>query len=162
MANTRINYDNCRTIKKLQQSTDIGRYILDVPGNGSNPSYVEDPYIRIQKWGGNYMTNMVNLESELLGVNKQLNNDCLGKNEYENYNVISNKIQYPSCNVLNTQQSRTTHPAWLYRTEMNNEHILPPNPRTTFSFNFENNLSTRIIEKNKCINNTNNNNINKF
>ena len=54
MASTRFKYDECRTKKELQQSTDPGRWILNVPGNGSTPFYMEDPYIRIQKCGGNY------------------------------------------------------------------------------------------------------------
>ena len=51
MANTRFKYDDCRTKKALQQSTDPGRWILNVPGNGANPCYMEDPQIIIQKWG---------------------------------------------------------------------------------------------------------------
>ena len=37
MANTRFNYDPCRTVKKLQEATDIGRYMLNTPGNGLRP-----------------------------------------------------------------------------------------------------------------------------
>ena len=66
MANTRFNYDICRTIKKNQEASDPCRYILDVPGNGTHPCYIEDPQIRIQKWGANLYNNNVNLESELL------------------------------------------------------------------------------------------------
>ena len=50
MANTRFYYDPCRTKKELQQATDPGRWILNVPGNGENPYYIEDPQIRIQKF----------------------------------------------------------------------------------------------------------------
>ena len=66
MAFTRFNYDECRTKKQLQQSTDPGRWILDVPGNGDAPCYIEDPQIIIQKWGANLRTNTINLESDLL------------------------------------------------------------------------------------------------
>ena len=40
MACTRFNYDPCRTKKSLQQSTDPGRWILNVPGNGDKPYYM--------------------------------------------------------------------------------------------------------------------------
>ena len=43
MAFTRFNYDDARTKKKLQEATGSGRYILNVPGNGSNPTYFDDP-----------------------------------------------------------------------------------------------------------------------
>ena len=68
MAFTRFKYDDSRTKKSLQQSTDPGRWILNVPGNGSSPFYMNDPQIRIQKWGANLRTNTINLESELKGV----------------------------------------------------------------------------------------------
>ena len=77
MAATRIYYDDCRTMKRLQQETDQGRWIMNVPGNGLTPSYIEDPHIRIQKWGANLRTNIVNLESDLRGVNRQISRDCL-------------------------------------------------------------------------------------
>ena len=48
MAFTRFNYDECRTKKKLQQQTGPSRYILNVPGNGSKPCFMDDPQIRLQ------------------------------------------------------------------------------------------------------------------
>jgi hypothetical protein len=74
-------------MKRLQQQTDPGRWILNVPGNGADPCYIEDPQIIIQKWGANLRTNTINLESELRGVSKPLSRDCLGK-DYTNVIVI--------------------------------------------------------------------------
>ena len=48
MSNTRFKYDDCRIKKELQQSTDQGRWVLNVPGNGSSPCYMEDPQIIMQ------------------------------------------------------------------------------------------------------------------
>jgi hypothetical protein len=147
MANTRFNYDDCRTIKKLQQSTDPGRWILDVPGNGTNPYFVEDPYIRIQKWGGNLRTNVVNLESDLRGVNRHLSRDCI-QDVYQSYNVPNAAIQYPSTRQLTTGQSRATNPAWWYREKEQVDWYYPPlNPQENTCMPFLNNLSTRILEK---------------
>jgi hypothetical protein len=95
MAFTRFNYDESRTKKQIQQSTDPGRWVMNVPGNGSDPYYMEDPFIRIQKWGANLRTNTINLESDLLGVNRSLSRDCLGKDNYKSYNVPNEAIQYP-------------------------------------------------------------------
>jgi len=148
MAFTRFNYDECRTKKQLQQSTGPGRWILNVPGNGDKPCYVEDPQIIIQKWGGNLRTNTVDLESDLRGVNRNLNKDCLGKDNYTNYNVPNEAIQYPSCSSLYTDQSRATHPAWWYRDlEQVDWYDLPLNPQENTCLPFQNNLSTRILEK---------------
>jgi hypothetical protein len=148
MASTRFKYDDARTIKSLQQSTDPGRWILNVPGNGANPCYMEDPQIIIQKWGGNLRTNTINLESELRGVNRQLGRDCLGKDDYKTYTVGSSAIQYPNCSNLFTEQSRATNPAWWYRDlEQNNFEYPPLNPQVNTCLPFQNNLSTRILEK---------------
>jgi hypothetical protein len=148
MAFTRFNYDPCRTKKQLQQSTGPGRWILDVPGNGANPCYIEDPQIIIQKWGANLRTNTINLESDLLGVNRKLNRDCLGINNYQNYNVQNEAIQYPTCNNLFTDQSRATNPAWWYRDKEQVDWYYPPlNPQENTCLPFQNNLSTRILEK---------------
>ena len=148
MAFTRFKYDDARTKKSLQQATDPGRWILNVPGNGSNPSYMEDPQIIVQKWGGNLRTNTINLESELRGVNRQLTRDCLGIGEYQHYNVTSEAIHYPSSSQLTTEQSRATNPAWWYRdAEQPNWQYLPINPQANVCLPFQNNLSTRILEK---------------
>ena len=148
MAFTRFKYDDCRTKKSLQQATDPGKWILNVPGNGSSPCYMEDPQIIAQKWGANLRTNTINLESDLRGVNRVIGRDCLGKDEYQKYNVPNQAIQYPKCSQLTTEQSRATNPAWWYRDlEQNNFEYPPLNPQVNTCLPFQNNLSTRILEK---------------
>lgn len=148
MACTRFYYDDCRTKKQLQQATDPGRWVLDVPGNGDKPCYIEDPQIIIQKWGANLRTNTIDLESDLLGVNRTLTRDCLGINNYQNFNVPNEKIEYPSCNNLYTDQSRATNPAWWYRDLEQVDWYYPPlNPQENTCLPFQNNLSTRVLEK---------------
>jgi len=148
MAATRIYYDDCRTIKRLQQETDQTRWIMNVPGNGLTPSYIEDPHIRIQKWGANLRTNIVNLESDLRGVNRQISRDCLGKDNYKSYNVINEPIQYPSNKTLSTEESRTIAPAWWYRDLEQVDWYYPPiNPQENTCMPFLNNVNTRILEK---------------
>ena len=148
MAFTRFKYDDCRTKKALQQATDPGRWILNVPGNGANPCYMEDTQIIIQKWGANLRTNTINLESDLRGVNRHLGKDCLGKDNYQNYNVPNQAINYPKCNNLTTEQSRATNPAWWYRDLEQTDWYYPQlNPQVNTCLPFQNNLSTRILEK---------------
>ena len=121
MAFTRFKYDDSRTMKELQQSTDQGRWILNVPGNGTKPHYMEDPNIRIQKWGGNLMTNHVDIENSLWGITMNNNRDYLDQSQYKKYVKQSEKIYYPKNSDLYVDQSRSTDPAWEYRNmEINN------------------------------------------
>jgi len=121
MAFTRFKYDDSRTMKELQQSTDPGRWMLNVPGNGMTPHYMEDPHIRIQKWGGNLMTNHVDIENTLWGITLNNNKDYLDQSKYKKSVQASHKIYYPKNNNLFVDQSRITNPAWKYRNmEINN------------------------------------------
>lgn len=147
MAFTRFHDDPCRINKQLQESTGLGRYMLNVPGNGSKPLYMDDPFIRLQKWGGNLMTNTINLESDLFGLSRNANRDDIGANDYRLNSTQSKRVEYPSA-APSTDQSRATHPAWEYRDlEQTKWAILPLNPQENTCLRFQNNLSTRILEK---------------
>jgi hypothetical protein len=109
---------------------------------------MEDPHIRIQKWGGNLRTNTINLESDLMGVNRQISRDCLVKDDYKSYNVLNAPIEYPNCNNLFTEESRAIAPAWMVRDKEQVDWYYPPlNPQENTCMPFQNNLSTRILEK---------------
>jgi hypothetical protein len=148
MAFTRFHDDPARIEKQLQETTGLGRYMLNVPGNnGDTPCFMEDPFIRMQKWGANLMTNTVNLESDLFGLTRKTNKDTLSENNYVTKAVYAEKKAYPVC-APSTDQSRVTMPAWMFRDlEQVNWSILPLNPQENTCFPFQNNLNTRLIEK---------------
>ena len=151
MAFTRFHDDPCRINKQLQESTGPGRYMLNVPGNGNKPLYMEDPHVRMQKWGGNLMTNPVNVESDLIGLTRNINRDEIKCNNYKDHAVQTSTVQYKSVNST-TDQSRVTHPAWTFRDlEQVNWSILPLNPQENTCFPFQNNLNTRILEKDRFV-----------
>jgi len=121
---------------------------MNVPGNGDKPSYMEDPHIRIQKWGANLRTNAINLESDMLGLNRPLGRDCLGKDNYETHVVETEQVNYPNNSMLYTEQSRAIMPAWTARDlEQVDWYTLPLDPQENTCIPFLNNLSTRILEK---------------
>ena len=147
MAFTRFHDDSCRIIKQLQEDTDQGRYMLNVPGNGLTPSYMEDPYIRMQKWGANLQSNTINLESDLLGLTRHLTLDCEENNEYKQNSVKSERKKYPNQKSF-VEQPRATNPAWTaLEIEQNNFEYPFFNPQLNVCMPFQNNLSSRILEK---------------
>ena len=148
MAFTRFNYDDSRTQKKMQESTDIGRYILNVPGPGIVVDYVSDPHIRLSKWGANLRTNTVNVNSDLRGMTRPINRDETTKNNYQNKSTYSGEMPYGTNKILTTEQSRSTNPAWIHRgVQRDNWSYLQLNPQEHTCIPFQNNLSTRILEK---------------
>jgi hypothetical protein len=149
MAFTRFHDDDARIIKQLQQQTDQERWYLDVPGNGDKPCFILDPQIIPQKWGGNLWTHCIDIQSSLLGIDKQLSRDCVDQSKYKRQTVYASPIDYPVCdNFLTTEQSRTIMPAWTARDlQQNHAYILPNNPQANTEMPFKNNTSTRILEK---------------
>ena len=94
MSFTRGYDDTCRVEEHLTNMTAQGRYNVNVPGNGPRPCYMEDPAIRLQKWGGNLRTNSINLESTLRGLDAPLSRDCIDKTKQLPHNTA---IAYPTC-----------------------------------------------------------------
>jgi hypothetical protein len=153
---TRFHDDPCRIVKQNQQMTGLGRYMLDVPGNGDKPCYMLDPQIIPQKWAGNLYTNSTDLQSSLLGLDRRIGKDCLGKDEYTRTTtkLHSTEIQYPTCTQLTTEQSRVIMPAWTARDlEQVDWYPLILNPQENVTMSFQNNVSTRVLEKDYFVRN---------
>ena len=148
MAFTRYHDDECRIEKQLQESTDQGRYILNVPGNGVNMPFIDDPHIRMQYWGANLTNNTVNLESDLRGLTRRMNRDCIDVNNYRRHEVSVEKREYSRYDKTITEQPRAINPAWNLRglDRMNLDYPLL-NPQENTCLQFQNNISTRILEK---------------
>ena len=150
MAFTRFHDDPCRIQKYLDETTEIENYRINVPGYGDKPVFINDPYLRIQKWGANLSENKTELESDLMGITRKLNRDSVKENNYSN--KLYNRNIYPEYNNEITHQSRSTHPAWLLReidsiNTSNNFNYLLLDPQEHVCIPFHNNISSRIIEK---------------
>ena len=118
MALTSIRNEPERIKKELQQMTDIGRYQLAAPGPGSNVGFNEDPHIRLQKWGANLRTNTINTESDLLGLTRSHNKDCVDLNEYRKMEVNNERLNYGIIEA-STEESRSINPAWTLLDQVN-------------------------------------------
>lgn len=144
MSFTRFYDDPARIQKQLEQMTAIGQYQLNVPGNGVNMNYVEDPHIRLEKWGANLSSNSIDIENDLRGQTRQLNRDIA---QYDNHNVINKPQQYGTTKE-SVKQSRATNPAWELRDIEQQRYVdLPFDPQQHVIMPFHNNLQTRILEK---------------
>ena len=124
-------------------------YMLNVPGNGTNPNYFDDPQIRLQKFGANLSINVVDINSGLAGVNKQLDRDHYVKNTRDPaFNDYYLRNSYPIIKEAITDQPRATQPAWELRgLEQNHWNYLLKNPQNHTEISFEHNINSRILEK---------------
>tara|TARA_B100000945_G_C20315790_1_gene565093 strand:- start:164 stop:679 length:516 start_codon:yes stop_codon:yes gene_type:complete len=158
MAFTRFHDDPCRIQKYLEETTNVGNYGINVPGSGDSPLFINDPYLRMEKWGANLSQNKTELESDLMGITRKLNRDSLKENNYLNYNYnkdLYNRNNYSIKEDEITHQSRATHPAWTVReidsintpNVPNNFKYLFLDPQENVCMTFHNNISSRIVEK---------------
>ena len=148
MAFTRFNDDPSRIEKYLQESTGPGRYILNMPGNGINMPFNNDPHIRLQKWGANHSSNRIDIENELFSSSRGMNRDLISDKYNDGY---KNKLDSSAYPVIHTQtdETRATNPAWTLRDiEYKYERFLQFDPQENVHIPFNNNINTRIIESN--------------
>jgi hypothetical protein len=148
MACTRFNYDKCRTLKYLQQSSDPGRYYLNTPGNGDNPAFVEEPHLRMQGWGGNLREvpggHPIDIDSELIGLNRKPTKH--GCKNYD-FNLQTEERTYKSTS-FNIDETRASHPAWQYR-ELSHARWEYPliNPQNNTEIPFSHNDNSSLLYK---------------
>lgn len=147
MSFTRFRDDPARIHKSVEESTFSGRYFLETPGNGVDMPLQLDPQLRLQGWGANMHSNAINLESDFRGLTRKLNHDLVIENSYNANRAETVDFVYPTANPI-VDESRTTHPAFLYRDLEQTRWEYPwINPQDNVERVFPWNLQTRILEK---------------
>ena len=140
MAFTRFHDDPDRISRKLAESTQVGIYHLNTPGNGMTNPYIEDIHVRLQKWGANLQTNGFEVSQALRP--QTLSRDAL---PYKKPETSSNSYGTSSFQV---DETRTSLPAWTFREKPQAQYaFLPVNPQANLFFKFDNNCPTRMLEK---------------
>lgn len=146
MSFTRFHDDKYRVQKQVEESIYSGDYFINTPGPGVNLPYMEDPQLRLQKWGGNLRNNSTNIENDLKGLTRRMNKDELTY-EYKKTEPVSSLMNYPSQSPI-VDESRATHPAWMYK-DLEQKRWEQPflNPQNNWKKPFDDNLHSRILEK---------------
>jgi len=145
MSSTRFHNDPARIRKQLQESTDQGRYWLETPGPGYAVPFIEDPHIRLQSWGGNMRTNSVALNTALLGIDRPLTHDNI---TYDSNMPLNVAQVYPINEYAVVNESRATHPAWMFRDLEQSRWETPFHDVQNYvEIPFDNLISTRYVER---------------
>ena len=150
MSFTRVHDDPARIAKQLEIETFVGRYQLDRPGPGVNMPFYEDPHQRLQFWGANLRNNTIGLESDLRGMTRTLGRDDVLGNDYKTHAVKSDPIRlYPVAEPY-VEESRASHPAWMYRDLEQSKWEAPLlNPQANLEIPFMTNVQTRLLRGRK-------------
>lgn len=151
MAFTRFHDDPNRIKKQIAESSFTGRYMLNVPGQGTDLPFIEDPHIRLQHWGANLRNDTVNLESDLRGMTRRLNRDNSDLNEYKHFANEPSSVTYKKAEPF-VQETRASHPAWTYKDLEQTRWDAPfLNPNNGLEKGFHENLHTRNLEKDNFV-----------
>ena len=151
MAFTRFHDDTNRILKTNIETASICNYTFNVPSNTNTKNvYVNDPHIRMQKSGGTQYSRMIDLEGQLKQMDRGNSRDYI-ENQYNTKNPINHglrKIPIFELNKSVTDESRTTHPSWTYRTlQQYRPDFLFEDPQNNYLMKFENNIDTNIMTK---------------
>jgi hypothetical protein len=130
--------------------TNEGRYQLDVPKWKNTQQFIEDPHVRVQKIEANKYDNRVDIENSMLGYTKPLSRDYLLKDEYVKFTPKVDPPRYDNYIKCVTDETRATLPAFLFR-DLEVDRFETPfiNPQNDIERNFNWNVNTRIIEKDR-------------
>ena len=147
MSFTRFHDDPARIRKRLEQTTYGESYYLNTPGTGIKDPFQLDPQLRLQGWGANLCSNGINVESDFRGLTRKLNHDLIDANEYLSHQASSNLYVYDTAKPI-IDESRATHPAWMYR-DLEHARWEHPwiNPQDNVERVFPWNIQTRVLEK---------------
>jgi len=145
MSFTRYHDDAVRIEKRLQIGTNAGRYALMTPGPGLSMPFIADPHYRLEKWGGNYLTNAIGIENDLFGMTKRSGHD---DTDYTKAAAYTSVKSWPVEQRVLVEESRAILPAFQFR-EANmfrwETPIHDPQANVEVPFHYE--MASRIIEK---------------
>jgi hypothetical protein len=142
---TRFHDDEARIQQQMRIQTFAGRYAIGVPGPGIDLPFQEDAQLRLQKWGANLRTETVNVESDLIGLTRNLTRDA---QPYTTTAVTSTMPNYASSEAAHVEESRASVPAWQFREAEQPRWETPwINPQAHLEKSFPDNLPTRMLEK---------------
>jgi hypothetical protein len=121
----------------LNDMTFSGRYHLNTPGQGTDLPFVNDPTIRLQKWGANLQHNSFEVNDELRGCTRNLNRDHIEQNMYKKNNITQHS-EFDVNYTKFTTFTRHDDQALLFKTKSTinqRTHILHENPQSHILFN---------------------------
>lgn len=147
MSFSRLSYDNCTYTHMLRESVGPGEYSIATPKVDCESCYFPTPDIRMTRRGVGKSKDLVDIDSELIGITRKASNCPLNKFlpvKEENQNINLGK----DCMHLTTEETRISNPPCTLRgTGWNRWEWLCQNPQDKIFIPFDFNINERMIAK---------------
>lgn len=150
MSFSKLSYDNCAYEKSLNESMNIGHYMLNKPNTDcKNKNCYNNNTALIQDKTGVGVSKhypLIDVNSELLGLNMR-HSECPSKRQIDNTYAINNKLD--TCSSFgNAEDTLLSNPACTLRgTGWNRFDFLHEDPQEKAIMPFQRNIQNRLIVK---------------
>lgn len=150
MSFTKLPYDSCAYTKDLQESEDVGKYMLNTPKNDCGENcFHPSPHIRLDKKNIGMCKNksIVDVHSELLGLNMKLS-ECPSKRTIDPLYCENAFLKDCENTFLSAEETKISNPPGTLRgTGWNRWEWLCSNPQDNAIVPFETNIQNKTIVK---------------
>lgn len=146
MSFSRLNYDNCAYEKCLEESVNVGDYMLKQPKNKNN-CFFDSPYVRPNKNQVATCTNneLIDIDSELMGL-KRTAGKCV-KSDMPDCK-LSKLVSCEDNNFLSSEDTRLSNPPCTLRGNgWNRWEYLCENPQDSAILPFTTNINDKYLAK---------------
>lgn len=150
MSFTKLPYDSCAYTKDLQESEDVGKYMLNTPKNDCGENcFHPSPHVRLDKKNIGMCKNklIVDVHSELLGLNMKLS-ECPSKRTIDPLYCENAFLKDCENTFLAAEETKISNPPGTLRgTGWNRWEWLCTNPQDNAIVPFETNIQNKTIVK---------------
>lgn len=156
MSFNRLNYDTGTYKQDLNQSIGPGVYALKKPPV-KNQCRIHNDAIKIQSCSGYNHDKIIDIDSELLGLNRRCSRNPSKQYQPSSINLVCKGIETKHINqhirlvddcVTQSEDTRLSNPPCTMReTEINRFDWLSTNPQDQIEIPFTHNISNRILVK---------------
>lgn len=147
---TSYKNDPARLSKHVEESIYPGQYRMNVPGQGQDLPFQDEPRLRLAKWGANRVRDLSDLESDLLGLTRSAHKGDTDGYEKTRVSGGGEAGVYGRADPF-VADTRASHPAFLYRQAETSQYrwAYPQiNPQSTgVEYMFQRDRQTRILER---------------
>lgn len=147
MSFARLNYDDCAYKHILRESVAPGDYMINVPKNDCKKCFYPSPNIRIDHSGAGKCKDLIDVDSELMGITRKATN-CPTKKFLPTDDHYCEAVLGEDCYDMTPEETRMSNPPCTLRgTGWNRWEWLCQNPQEKTLIPFDYMINNRLLSK---------------